>query len=512
MCSSKRRLPLPPRTKGLGRDKLAGSRRLRARDAGGAGGLLMRDFLKTRATPIVVVALVGLALVAGVLFLVVQKGHAQGGRKGAEGSRRATLTVHYERESESENKYGEGEGASDSERKALDATVVLEVPDIDYFKKKDGEDQFFSIRYGHGETSGESGLELKSEGFREALLRASGLPGPMSSPEKFKRFAQLSEQLSETEPVKLVSFTGQASSSLRGKSWSHCLGPPPEHRKGTWTGTTTERGDGTVQGGKPGEASFSLDFTGEKFGLLSVFIPVSVMIEETGVSTCGGANTAHTMTGEGSVGFSEPRFDEPGEYWTTHGSVQSARTPSGYSGKASLHLEGRSPDGRSSSWTHETISFTFEIGGAPELTVKILDPQPDSDQVFDNAKLVIEAKAKVEPAKYAKDVEWEVEDIEGSEKTIEPKKGDKVEISFDGLPEKNDQFGKKKITARVGGKQDQVTVKVFFKRDGKDNPYLLTPNWFYYWKQTRAASGHADAIQYGKGQRSCRTADGFFSL
>jgi hypothetical protein len=112
-----------------------------------------------------------------------------------------------------------------------------------------------------------------------------------------------------------------------------------------------------------------------------------------------------------------------------------------------------------------------------------VSPKADEDQIFTSGKLVINAKANVEPEKYKKDVRWEIQDIQGSKKTIKPEKGAEVTIIFDKLPSDNNQFGEKTITASVNGKQDQVKIRVFFERDARDNPERKDPNWFYYWKQ-----------------------------
>ncbi len=143
--------------------------------------------------------------------------------------------------------------------------------------------------------------------------------------------------------------------------------------------------------------------------------------------------------------------------------------------------EGSRPEGKGTWRISYGVSF-----GAEHVTVRIVSPGPDSNHVFGSkvpAVLEIKAEAKVDPAKYEKEVTWEVQDIQGSRKTIKPEKGNKVTITFNKLPEKNDQFGLKKITAKVRGKQDQVTVKVFFAKDGRDNPEGKYPNWFYYWRQ-----------------------------
>lgn len=130
-----------------------------------------------------------------------------------------------------------------------------------------------------------------------------------------------------------------------------------------------------------------------------------------------------------------------------------------------------------------TLTVSWDLGEEGETTIQIVSPKADEDQVFKSGKLEIKAEAKVKPSKYEKDVVWEIEDVQGSKKTIKPTKGSKVTITFDKLPSDNNQFGEKTITASVNGKQDQVKVRFFFERDGKDNLGGKDPNWFYYWKQ-----------------------------
>jgi len=59
-------------------------------------------------------------------------------------------------------------------------------------------------------------------------------------------------------------------------------------------------------------------------------------------------------------------------------------------------------------------------------------------------------------------------------------------IVFTGLPDKNDGFGKKEIKMYYNGVfKSKKDIKVFFNRDGNNNPNLTgsVPNWFYYWKE-----------------------------
>lgn len=109
-------------------------------------------------------------------------------------------------------------------------------------------------------------------------------------------------------------------------------------------------------------------------------------------------------------------------------------------------------------------------------------------------KLEIEAVATVSPEKYEGQVTWKIDGIKGSTKKIDPPKGSKVKIIFEGLPRDNKEFGEKKITASVAGKSDPITIEVFFPPDAKNHPGKgrgETPNWFYYWMQTKAGKGYS---------------------
>jgi hypothetical protein len=157
-------------------------------------------------------------------------------------------------------------------------------------------------------------------------------------------------------------------------------------------------------------------------------------------------------------------------------------------------LEGNVSIARTLSWTFVPLSKDQDV------RITIIQPKPDTQYIFgekSSTQIIIEAKAKVEPAKYAGEVEWDVENIEGSQKTIDPLKGEQVRVIFNGLPAKSNQFGKKKITARVRGKEDQVTIKVFFRKDAKDNPEGNYPNWFYYWRQGAVAGLERFAYEPG---------------
>lgn len=138
-----------------------------------------------------------------------------------------------------------------------------------------------------------------------------------------------------------------------------------------------------------------------------------------------------------------------------------------------------------------------------EITIEILFPVADSKFVFglsdDPEKLEFEAWAKVTPARYEDEVEWSVYDIGNSEKTMEPGRGARTMVSFEGLPEDNNDFGEKTITATVRGRKASRTFRVFFAASHKTHPGEgsgETPNWYYYWSQTSAAQGRAAFLRY----------------
>jgi hypothetical protein len=145
----------------------------------------------------------------------------------------------------------------------------------------------------------------------------------------------------------------------------------------------------------------------------------------------------------------------------------------------------------------------FQEEEPPEdLTITILLPTPDDNFAFDSAstgKLEIDATALVRPPEYADEVEWEASDIGRTKATVSPARGQIVKITYEGLPERNNRFGNKTITAKVRGKSAKVRIQVFFNATAKNHPGEdagSSPNWFHYWKQTEAAQGHEDLLGY----------------
>lgn len=162
-------------------------------------------------------------------------------------------------------------------------------------------------------------------------------------------------------------------------------------------------------------------------------------------------------------------------------------------------------------WSEHRVTVKVAFGEGCKDPVKLEIVAPDtkefkysySDAKVGGLKMVL--TANVTPAKYSKDVVWELPEITGSIREVTPKnlKGRKVTVKYTYLPKKNLEFGPKVVTARVktkscSAKADQV-VKFFYFRDAQNNPDGNVPNWFYYWQQTPAGrpQGHQADIRYG---------------
>lgn len=147
---------------------------------------------------------------------------------------------------------------------------------------------------------------------------------------------------------------------------------------------------------------------------------------------------------------------------------------------------------------------TIVISGAPKEEpiedkdppfVKIVTPLKDDQFTFtqaDPGELQIDAEAEVKGDCDA-DASWKMEEISGSKQTLDPKTASNaVRISFEGLPGNTSQLGKKKITASACGKSDTVVVELFFPPDVSNHSGAgngVIPNWFFYWRQTKAGRG-----------------------
>ena len=156
-------------------------------------------------------------------------------------------------------------------------------------------------------------------------------------------------------------------------------------------------------------------------------------------------------------------------------------------------------------------------GDYQQVSVSLLQPDAaDRRFVFTPDKpgrLTIRARARVEPAEYAGQLQWQIQGVQGSQMSATPAdlRGPEVEVVFTGLPESNNEFGSKEVRASLdvdGCRMDvRQTVDVFYPATAANNPSDTLPNWYYYWRQTPAARPENDGIvtEYeGRFQGGCQ--------
>jgi hypothetical protein len=136
---------------------------------------------------------------------------------------------------------------------------------------------------------------------------------------------------------------------------------------------------------------------------------------------------------------------------------------------------------------------------------KIQFADDDTDLSFDlDAKLVVDAKMKAtrNGQDASQEIEWDLDQM-GRPTTLssEPssKKGEHIKFTYTGLPEKNADFGPKTLTAKLGGScpcQQRDTIRTFFPDMDDQHPGEPSPNWFYYWKQTKGVAEARSLLTY----------------
>lgn len=164
-----------------------------------------------------------------------------------------------------------------------------------------------------------------------------------------------------------------------------------------------------------------------------------------------------------------------------------------------------------------------------ECSASISSPAENDELVWDQstpARLLRPAIAEVQPSFWDQDLHWSFHEITGSDLEPRPDKsdGNEFDVTYTKLPEKNSSFAYWDVTAsfateraRKAGCKDPKprTVGYFYPRDGANhtgpsspvdpaaNTKGPTPNWFHYWRQTKAAQGMASETRYGAGAPTC---------
>lgn len=148
----------------------------------------------------------------------------------------------------------------------------------------------------------------------------------------------------------------------------------------------------------------------------------------------------------------------------------------------------------------ESAPFTVDFCAIEKIELADGD---EHDIGFDlDGKLLVDAKAKAWRGgnEISTELEWDVEQMGApTSLSAEPstKKTDHIKFTYESMPKRNSDFGRKKLTAKTNGKcacQRDETVRTFFPDVDSNHPDDGTPNWYYYWKQTGGAPADARAI------------------
>jgi len=129
-------------------------------------------------------------------------------------------------------------------------------------------------------------------------------------------------------------------------------------------------------------------------------------------------------------------------------------------------------------------------------SLTITSPDPDYQVSFDDSPrgfLKLTAQAEALPSSCDQPLDWSIESLGSVSAKVEPG-GDAgengVTFTYYGLPDRNEDFGPTRITVRAGGRQDTLSVEIFFDPTSVNHPGRdSAPNWFHYWGQTLAGGG-----------------------
>ncbi|HNT43115.1 MAG TPA: hypothetical protein PKN85_01560 [Syntrophorhabdaceae bacterium] len=158
--------------------------------------------------------------------------------------------------------------------------------------------------------------------------------------------------------------------------------------------------------------------------------------------------------------------------------------------------------------TEPVLSGVIAEGPKEPIELTIVFPADRTRVVYSSQQpptLELKLRAKTKPEQYAESIEWTLPEMEGVTRRViqGAPRGSVLDVIYEKMPEDNNQFGKKKVTAtlKVGicTATESREVQFFYPRDLKNNPGGQYPNWFYYWKQTPAAKprGQLVNIEYG---------------
>jgi hypothetical protein len=332
----------------------------------------MRDWLKIRAKPIVVVALVGLASVAILLSLATRRGDTQARGNPEETLQPAWLQVNYRSETSRSYNWASGSKASSRDsyfRETMDASIQIGLSK-DFMFEAHCDELEATIRrlkkecgqlpaHPAGPCANIKNLEQAARECRQNTPRF-GLTSAWLFLENLPEYVPTN--------IRLISAGGQVSYFEEIKQWEKatkvCNGgkdAPEQPYERTYV--TTWRGSDAFKLG-PKDGFFSMTVHGDKVTDLDVHshgFSIAGQSYET-ESGCRGYSRSEPLEGSHRIiGAVLSAFKGP------EGVVSVSRTPTGYSGSATYRKT--ITEGRTTTTETRMMTFAFDIGGAAEVVV-----------------------------------------------------------------------------------------------------------------------------------------------
>jgi hypothetical protein len=139
-------------------------------------------------------------------------------------------------------------------------------------------------------------------------------------------------------------------------------------------------------------------------------------------------------------------------------------------------------------------------GCATRTAVNITGPDDASKATFDNANPGVKSFACSatatpscpSPLCASPKITWSAQSISGTQISWDPNPPHSptgVTLTLTTLPSSNSLFGSKWVSVSVDAVSHTHHYTLYFPEEALNNPGHITPNWFYYWKQTSANYG-----------------------
>ncbi len=313
-------------------------------------------------------------------------------------------------------------------------------------------------------------------------------------------------------------------------------------RRVTWEGTATCNVSGTYYGkSSMRDTPFWMEESGSDSRMFTT--PAKLVIHTTKdkytISLCRMAftyKTSRTGVGVNDQGGIVPVSEagghklNPGVFFHSELMPEGPVPQQGFHLMGSLDIDGHPADPAARALTAHLMtgmdvtgkvqwSFTPDLCSDTDKNykVRITMPSEPIELIYKNREL--SELFYAEPVPNENDlrskVVWQAFEIDDSTRVADPENfnSDYLNLTFKGIPDHNEAFGEKEISATLGSLERctdaaRNKVTVFFEQEGNDNG-SDDPNWMWYWLQTSAGKKYESFIRLGDSE-ICEDSLGYF--